>query len=678
MKDKKDIQEKIEKLRKEVELHNYNYHILDNPKISDEVFDALFKELVKLENENPGFQNENSPTKRVGGAVLENFKKVKHEVAQWSYEKVFDFDELQKWEERNLRILEKNSEGNFASQNFPLKYFCELKIDGLKVILKYENGNLVQAATRGDGSEGEDVTENIKTIRTIPLKISAKEKIYVIGEVWIAKKDFEKINEERKKENLELYANPRNTAAGTLRQLDTKVVSRRKLKYFAYDIKGVNFETQENVNNKLIEFGFLVNNENRLCKNLNEIQEYFEKWNGNIRNEQEYGVDGLVIKMNDLKIAEELGFTAQAPRSDVAYKFKAEEAVSTILDITFQVGRTGVITPVAELEPVELAGSTVKRATLHNFDEIKRLGVKMGDKVMVRKAGDIIPQVFGVLKNLRTGKEKEIETPTSCPVCNSVLEKDTENAGVKLICKNKKCPEKIKGRIVYFVSRNCMNIDGLGEKIIEQFYNEKLIKNISDLYKLDYDRIAKLEGWKEKSIDNLKKSIENSKNPLLEKFIVSLGINTVGEETAIDLAKNFETFENFWITKSHITYLKEKLSSIYGIGEKTIFEILEFMKDEENQKEIAEILKYVKPQKYKNTNIGNIFLDKRFVITGTFEKYSRDEIEKIIKENGGSVQNAVNAKTTFLIVGEDAGSKLKKAQDLKVKTISIEEFLKMI
>jgi DNA ligase (NAD+) len=741
------MKEKIEKLRKEIELHNYNYHVLDNPTISDEVFDALFKDLLELEQKYPEYKNENSPTKRVGGRILENFKKVKHEIPQYSFEKVFDFEELKKWEERNLRILQKTTPSN--SSNLPpllsegeleqLEYFCELKIDGLKVILKYENGILVQAATRGDGSVGEDVTENIKTIRTIPLKLAISPNltlageeqnnrtIYVTGEVWMAKKDFEKINEERKKENLSLYANPRNTAAGTLRQLDTSIVAKRNLKFFAYDIQlemsSLDKEdkeiliknflggwSQEKVNQKLKEFGFLVNPEIRVCKNLDQIQKFFEKWNTEKRNEEEYGIDGLVIKMNDLKIANELGFTANAPRADVAYKFKAEEVVSTILAVTYQVGRTGVITPVAELEPVEIAGSIVKRATLHNFDEIRRLGVKIGDKVMVRKAGDIIPQVFGVLENLRNGDEKDILEIRNCPVCGTTLTRSLSLApspkervaeqseqNVKIICPNKNCPEKIKGRIIYFASRNCMNIEGLGEKTIEEFFDAGFVKNISDIYKLDFDKILGREGWKEKSVNNLKEAIENSKNPNLEKFIVSLGINTVGEETAIDLAKNFGSFENFWGTKTEQTTpsnssnlppllseleLKQKLSLIYGIGEKTIYEIVEFMKDKENQKEISEILKYIKPKTWQEGQIGQTISqkleDKRFVITGTFEKMSREEIENLIKQNGGKTQNDVNAKTSFLILGENPGSKFEKAKKINIKIISLEEFLEII
>ncbi len=710
---KNDIKKRIEGLRGEIEKHRIAYHVADKPTISDEIYDSLLNELAKLEDENPEFDDENSPTKRVGGKILENFQKVRHEFKQWSYDNVFSFEELKKWEERNERYLEKE-----VGFSIPLGegrgggYFCELKIDGLKVILKYVNGELVQAATRGDGEEGEDVTENIKTIKTVPLKISTspdlslqrrgevQSVIYVVGEVWLAKKDFEKINKERIELGEELYANPRNVAAGTIRQLDTGIVARRNLKFFAYEILATEVGatpplkgevgwglTQEEMNKSLKQMGFLVNDKSKLCSNIEEIQKYYEIWNGEKRYAEEYGIDGVVIKTNNLSMAKDLGFTAKSPRGGIAYKFHAEEAATKLLDVTFQVGRTGVVTPVAELAPVQLAGSTVKRATLHNFDEIERLGVKIGDTVMVRKAGDIIPQVFNVLVNLRNGKEKKIVEIGNCPVCGFELEKAPHlgggvGEGVKLLCNNNHCEAKIINRIIYFASRKVANIDGLGESTVEALYNAGMVNKVSDIYKLKYQDIAQLEGFKEKSINNLLTAIENSKKLPLEIFIMGLSINNVGEETSIDLAKHFKSLEpglfRFDDYADSLVKLKSELEKIFGIGDKIKEGIVNYFSDKNNIKEIKEILKYVKVEDYRNQNVSQKLENLRFVITGTFENYGREDIEKLIKQNGGSVQNAVNAKTSYLIVGEDAGSKLEKAERLNIRILKINEFLNML
>jgi DNA ligase (NAD+) len=670
---KEKIKQRISKLRDEVDKHRIAYHVEDRPTISDEVYDSLLNELAKLEDEHPEFDDVNSPTKRVGGKVLDEFVKVRHEFAQWSYDNVFSFEELKKWEERNERYLMSNYDENFASQNFHQDYFCELKIDGLKVILKYVDGELVQAATRGDGNEGEDVTENIKTIKTVPLKLDLQGTIFVVGEVWLSRKDFDKINKEREKNGEVLYANPRNVAAGTIRQLDTGVVAKRNLKMFVYDILGRHsLSTQHEINLTLKALGFLVNNKSKLCKDLEEVQIYYNIWNGEKRYSEEYGIDGVVIKTNNLETADKLGYTAKSPRSGIAYKFHAEEAATKLLDVTFQVGRTGVVTPVAELVPVQLAGSTVKRATLHNFDEIERLGVKLGDTVMVRKAGDIIPQVFDVLINLRDGKEKKIVEIKKCPVCKSDLVKDESGDGVKVICPNSNCEAKVVNKIIYFASRKVADIDGLGESTVQTLFDAGFVKKVSDIYKLKYEQIAQLEGFKEKSITNLLTAIENSKTLPLEIFIMGLSINNVGEETSVDIAKHFKSLDAF------LNLQKGEIERIFGIGEKIKDGILEFFANKENVAEIKELLKYVKVLDYKDNSLSQSLADMRFVVTGTFDDYGRDDIEKMIKQNGGSVQSAVNAKTSYLIVGEDAGSKLEKAQKLNIKIIGIEKFLKMI
>lgn len=658
-------EKKIFNLRTEIEKHRIAYHVHDTSTISDEAYDSLMRALVKLEGENPEYFDNLSPTQRVGGAVLENFQKFTHKVAQWSFDNVFSFQELQKWEERNINYLKK------ASQSHDMSYFVELKIDGLKIVLYYENGRLKNAVTRGDGVVGEDVTENIKTLRTIPLILPLPINIVIIGELWIGKKEFAKINKEREKNNLELYKNPRNLAAGTIRQLDTKIVSDRKLEYYAYDIENYNSSDTQTQNQEielLKSFGFNVNSKSKFCKNLEEIQKMYEKWNNEKRENEEYGIDGLVLKVNQRNIYENLGFTAKSPRGGIAYKFKAEEATTKLLDVTFQVGRTGVITPVAELEPVELSGSTVKRATLHNFDEIKRLGVKIGDNVMVRKAGDIIPQIFGVFPNLRNGKEKNIAVIKSCPICCSVLVKED----VKLICVNSNCEAKKISKIIYFASRKCANIEGLGESTVEALFQAGYIRKVSDIYTLTEKQILSLDGFKEKSTLNLLDAIQKARFLNLEVFILGLSIKNIGEETSIDLAKHFKTLNDFLNSK------EEDLKNVFGIGEKIIAEISVFLKNGENVHDVNSLLKHVTVKDFESKGKSFKLENMNFVITGSFESTSRDEIEKGIKENGGIVQSAVNSKTSYLILGTDPGSKYEKAVELKVKIINLQDFLKLI
>ncbi len=668
---KEEAKKRIEKLKTEIEIHRQAYYVHDKPTISDEAYDSLFNELISLENKFPDFSDLLSPTQRVGGEVLEEFQKFQHKIPQWSYDNVFSLDELKKWEERNMNFLKKEK----SILTNPT-YFSELKIDGVKIVLYYENGRLQNAVTRGDGTIGEDVTENIKTIKTIPFVIPEKKELAIIGELWIGKKEFEKINKHREKESLELYKNPRNLAAGTIRQLDPKIVAERKLNYFAYDIEVLNgkenYKTQKEEIEILKKFGFSVNKESHFCKNLDDVQKMYEKWNDDKRYNEEYGIDGIVIKTNERNISDELGFTAKSPRGGIAYKFSAEEGVAKLLSVTYQVGRTGVVTPVAELSPVELAGTRVKRATLHNFDEINRLGVKIGDSVMVRKAGDIIPQVFGVFENLRTGKEKKISEIKNCPVCGFDLVKDVVGEGVKLICKNPSCEAQKINKIIYFASRKCANIEGLGESTATLLFNTGFVKNISDIFLLTKGNILTLDGFKEKSANNLLEGISSAKTLPLETFIMGLSIKNVGEETSIDLAKHFKTLENF------LKADEDELRKIFGIGEKIIEEIVFFLKNPENKKEIEKLLKFIKVEDFvcnkKSLKLENL----RFVITGTFEKYSRDDIEKIIKENGGSVQNAVNNKTSYLVLGTDPGSKLGKAEKLNIKVINLKDFLDLI
>lgn len=696
-KEKEYYKKRIKELSKIIEKHQYLYHVLDNPEIEDSIYDTLFNELIKLENENPEFIDKNSPTKRIGGKVLEKFEKVKHDFHQWSFDNVFDFNELKDWQERNQKILLKqNSSLDFS-------YISELKIDGLKVILTYIDGEFIRGATRGDGEIGENITENIKTIKSIPLKLKEKISITVTGEAWIKKSDLTKINHEQEKNNLPKYANTRNLAAGTLRQLDTKIVANRNLQVFAYDIDGGNFKTQKEELEFLRENNFLVNPYSKFCKNLNDIENMYKVWKEK-RDNEEYGIDGLVIKINERNIFDKLGFTAKSPRAGIAYKFPAEEVSTKVIDITIQIGRTGIATPVAELEEVLVFGSKVKRATLHNIEEIERLDVRIGDTVIIRKAGDIIPEIVSVIKELRDKNSKKFIMPTKCPICENVLihEKNKANkSGLStgLFCKNENCEAKHREYFTYFVSKKAFNIDGMGEKIIDEFYDLGLVRDVLDIFKLKKEDIEGLEGFGEKSADNLINAIEKSKNISLNRFIYSLGIRQVGEVAAKDIAKKFINFENFQnkvlnisesiknINKNIIDWkiLKEEFD-IDGIGEKSLESIIEYFDNKKNKEFLKTILKIIKiendnKEKEFLKKLSLIFLDKIFVITGSLSK-SREYFVEIIENRGGKLASSVSKKTDYLLLGkaEDGkiSSKEKSARELGVKIINEEEFNKLL
>ena len=693
IKNKKEIENRIINLSKLIEKHQYLYHVLDNPEIEDAVYDTLFYELVKLEKENPEFQDENSPTKRVGGKILEKFEKVRHEFRQWSFDNVFDLNELQDWQERNRKILEKE---NF---NINFSYVSELKIDGLKVVLTYKDGELIRAATRGDGEIGEDITENVKTIKSIPLKLKEKVNITVMGEAWIGKSEIVKINKEQEKNNLPNYANTRNLAAGTLRQLDTKVVAKRNLKLFAYDIDGGNFKTQKEELIFLKENNFLVNPNFKICKNLEEIKEMYDIWEKK-REGEEYGIDGLVIKINEKDISEKLGFTAKSPRAGIAYKFPAEEVSTKVLDITIQIGRTGVATPVAELEEVLVYGSRVKRATLHNIEEIERLDVRAGDTVIIRKAGDVIPEIVSVILDLRPKNSKKFLMPIYCPVCESKLireENKVNKSGFStgLFCKNEDCEAKHREYFTYFVSKKAFNIDGMGEKIIDEFYDLGLVRNVLDIFKLKRSDIEGLEGFGEKSADNLINAIEKSKNISLHKFIYSLGIRQVGETTAKDLVKRFGSFEALQEKVLEISKIKnkdlndkknlellKKEFGVEGIGEKSIESLIEYFTNKKNKEFLNKILKIVNFENVeKIKNESNLFENKVFVITGSLSK-PREYFQSIIENFGGKISSSVSKKTDYVLLGESEDEKMsskeKSAKNLGVKIINEEEFNRLL
>ncbi len=694
---KEIIENRILELRKLIEKHQHLYHVLDSPEIEDTVYDTLFHELLKLEKENPEFFDENSPSKRVGGKVLEKFIKIKHEFKQWSFDNVFDFKELKDWEERNINLLNKNNNSPVFS------YLAELKIDGLKVVLTYEGGELVRAATRGDGEVGEDITENVRTIKSVPLKLKQKLDIVVMGEAWIKKSDLEKINQEQEKNNLPKYANTRNLAAGTLRQLDSKIVAKRNLQVFAYDIEGGRFKTQQEELEFLKENDFLVNPYSEYCKTLEEVEKMYEKWKDK-RDLEEYGVDGLVIKINERYIFEKLGFTAKAPRAGIAYKFPAEEVSTKVLDITIQIGRTGIATPVAELEEVLVYGSHVKRATLHNIDEIERLDIRIGDTVIIRKAGDVIPEILYVIKELRSKNSKKFIMPKYCPICKSELKREENKINksgdkIKLssgfFCKNENCEAKHREYFTYFVSKKAFNIEGMGEKIIDEFYDLGLIRNVLDIFKLKKDDIEGLEGFGEKSAENLISSIEKSKNIPLHKFIYALGIRQVGEVAAKDLVRKFGTFQQ--LQEKVLSLAKEKNKNwkelkeefgVEGIGEKSLESLIDYFQNKKNQAFLNSILKIVHLEenahrKGDSERMVNELTGKVFVITGVLS-HPREYFVEVIENFGGKVSSSVSKKTDYLLLGENEeksgkmSTKEKTARELGVQIINEEEFNKLL
>jgi len=670
---------RIEELRMVLERHRILYHVHDTPEISDEVYDSLMRELEVLEKEFPEYDSPLSPTHRVGGNPLSKFVKVTHDVRQWSFDNVFDYSELVAWEERNVTLLRKE-----GIETVPT-YVAELKIDGLKVILTYKEGKLIRAATRGNGEVGEDITENIKTVRSIPLVLPRPVSIIVVGEAWIKRKDLERINKEREKEGLALYANTRNLAAGTLRQLDPRIVASRNIQIYAYDIERLGREgegytsahaseclvlhTQVEELTLLKDFGFLVNKDHKICEKLSEIEAFYDTWKEK-KNKEDYGIDGLVVKVNERKLWDALGYTAKSPRGGIAYKFPAEEVATKLLSISCQVGRTGAVTPVAYLEPVLIAGSVVKRATLHNEDEINRLDVRIGDTVSLRKAGDVIPEIFDVHKELRPKNAKKFAMPTTCPECGSSLERETLGKEVSSAwyCKNGACPAKHLEGLIHFVSKRGLNIEGLGEKIVEEFRELGLVTDQASIFRLKKEDIIGLEGFGEKSADNIIASINTARDVPLGRFLYSLGIRHVGETTAKDVAKHFGNFDDI----RYATY--EELLEVEGIGEKVAQSLIEYFKDLSNQKLLDDLLKEVHVGEEKKKNAGKL-KDLTFVITGSLPTLSRDEAKELIEENGGKVSASVSKATSYLVAGDGGGSKRDNAVKLGVKIID-EETLK--
>ena len=673
-----DIQEKYTKLRNEIEYHNNLYYNEDKPLISDMEYDALMRELKQLEQKYPELlkneeNGESSPTEKIGGTASEKFSKVRHRVPMLSLSNTYNISEIEDFDKRIKKIILSE---NVKEHSKELEYILELKLDGLSISLIYENGVLIQAVTRGDGQVGEDVTENIMEIKTIPKKLKKNVSLEVRGEIILPISSFNRINQEREDDGEDVFANPRNAASGTIRQLDKTIVAERGLDCYLYYL--VNAENYGiNTHLESIEYieklGFKTTKIFEKYTNFKELEKSIDKWH-NDRKKLDYETDGLVIKVNNFALYETLGYTTKSPRWAIAYKFPAEQVKTKLMDVTFQVGRTGVITPVAELEAVNLSGSVVKRASLHNFDEIHRKDIKIGDNVIVEKAAEIIPQVVNVVFDDRTGKEIEIQEPTNCPVCNSELAH--EEGLVALKCHNPLCPEKVKRQIAYFVSRDAMNISGLGDKIVEKFIELGKIKTIVDIYSLEKYReeLENLEKMGQKSVDNLINSIESSKNRDFSKVLYALGIPFVGKFNANLLTKTFKNIEN--LKNQSI----ENLLAVKGIGDKVALAVNTFLNDENNWKIITDLknigLQFAVDETNSKEIADNPIKDKNFLATGKLQKYKRNDIKDIILSKGGNYLSAVSKNLDFLIAGEKAGSKLEKAEKLGVRILTEDEFEK--
>ena len=672
-----DVQEKYTKLRNEIEYHNNLYYNEDKPLISDMEYDALMRELKQLEQKYPELllkneeNGESSPTEKIGGTASEKFSKVRHRVPMLSLSNTYNISEIEDFDKRIKKIILSE---NVKDHSKELEYILELKLDGLSISLIYENGVLVQAVTRGDGQVGEDVTENIMEIKTIPKKLKKNISLEVRGEIILPISSFNRINQEREDDGEDVFANPRNAASGTIRQLDKTIVAERGLDCYLYYL--VNAENYGiNTHLESIEYieklGFKTTKIFEKYTDFKELEKSIDKWH-NDRKKLDYETDGLVIKVNNFALYETLGYTTKSPRWAIAYKFPAEQVKTKLMNVTFQVGRTGVITPVAELEAVNLSGSVVKRASLHNFDEIRRKDIKIGDNVIVEKAAEIIPQVVNVVFDDRTGEEIEIQEPTNCPVCNSELAH--EEGLVALKCHNPLCPEKVKRQIAYFVSRDAMNISGLGDKIVEKFIELGKIKTIVDIYSLkEYrEELENLEKMGQKSVDNLINNIEASKNRDFSKVLYALGIPFVGKFNANLLTKNFKNIEN--LKNQSI----ENLLSVKGIGDKVAIAVNTFLNNENSWKIITNLqnvgLQFAINESDLKEIADNPIKGKNFLATGKLQKYKRNDIKDIILSKGGNYLSAVSKNLDFLIAGEKAGSKLEKAEKLGVRVLTEEEF----
>ncbi len=663
---KAQAKKRIEELRKQVEYHAKRYYDEDNPEISDFEYDMLMVELRNLEREFPEFLSEDSLTQKVGGTVKEGFTKVTHEVPLQSLQDVFSFEEVDDFDER---MKQKAEESDIKE----VKYVVETKIDGLSASLEYKNGKFVRGATRGNGLVGEDVTGNLKTVKTIPMEIKDKIDITVRGEVFISKDDFEKMNQEREENEETLFANARNAAAGSLRQLDSNITKTRPLDIYIFNvqkIEGKDFNSHYEELKYLEEQGFNVNPVRIYCNNIDEVKKAIEDI-GEMRENLSFGIDGAVVKIDDLEFRKILGTTSKTPRWAIAYKYPPEKKETILKDIICNVGRTGVITPMAILEPVKVAGSTISKTTLHNEDFIKEKDLRIGDTVVIQKAGDVIPEIVEVKKEKRTGKEKPFEMPKICPVCGAEAVREEGEAAIR--CTGIECPAKLFRNLVHFVSREAMDIDGLGENIINQLLEKNLIKNIADIYTLSFEDIASLKKNGQKFAQNLIDSINQSKQNDLYRLIAALGIRHVGVKASKLLSRKYKTIDN--LKKASI----EELSMIDDIGPIVAKSINEFFMQDQTNDLIEKLKKAgVNTESLKEESEDNRFEGKTFVLTGSLENYTRSEASDIIEKFGGKVSGTVSKKTDYVLAGEEAGSKLTKAQALGIKIISEEEFQELI
>jgi len=657
------VRERAQKLKEALNKHRELYHVFDRPEISDQAFDALSRELEEIEALYPELLPD-SPTQKIGGRPLEKFTKVRHLIPQWSFNNAFSEEDIRAFDERVNKV-----------SGFPVDYTAELKIDGLKVVLTYERGELLSAATRGDGQVGENVTENVKTIRTVPHRLKKSLSIVVEGEVFMSKSVFEKINAELAQKGEALYANPRNFAAGSLRQLDPEVTRSRRLDSFFYDIaklgEGPWPQTQEEELYLLRELGFNVNPHFKKIKGVSGIVSYWQDWQKK-RQKEDYLIDGVVVKVNDRRLQEKLGYTGKAPRYGIAFKFPAEQATTVVEDITLQIGRTGVLTPVALLRPVLVAGSTVSRATLHNEDEIKRKDIRIGDTVIVQKAGDVIPEVVAPIVEMRTGQEKIFEFPTHFSLCggDGRIERIPGQAAYRCVAKNSY--EQQKRKLQHFVSRGVLDIEGLGPKVIEKLMEAGCVLNFDDIFKIKKSDLEKLEGFKEKSVENLWRSIAKARRVTLDRLIAALSIPQVGAETARDLAKAFKTAENFSLAH------RGDLEKLPGVGPVVAQAVLDWFADKENQRLFRNLLSEVRIEKWSEALEAGKLSGLKFVLTGTLKSMERKEAKEKIASLGGKVTGSVSKKTDYLVAGDSPGEKLQEARELKIKVLAEDEFLRLL
>lgn len=673
--DKKEARKRIAKLRKVIHRHSYLYHVLDKPEISDAVWDSLKHELKKLEDQYPDLIAQDSPTQRVSGKALDKFVKVRHKERMLSLEDVFYSEELTAWQERLRKLA--------PSQKFD--YFAELKIDGFAISLIYRNGVFVEGSTRGDGRIGEDVTQNLKTIESIPLKLEIRQKlplaiqkkverllergeIEIRGEVYMTVKSFEKVNKERQKQGLPLYANPRNTAAGSIRQLDSKIAASRQMDFLAYDIITDSGQKTHQEEHQLAKALGFRTNEGRYCSDLDKVVGFWQEV-AKKREGLAYQIDGVVATVNNNALFKKLGVVGKAPRGAIAFKFPAKETTTIVEGIAVQVGRTGALTPVAILKPVKIGGTTVSRATLHNEDEIRRLGLKIGDTAVIQRAGDVIPRVVKVIKKLRSGEEKEFRMPKKCPICGQLTVRPKDEAVYR--CSNQQCGAQQRRRIIHFVSKKAFDIDGLGPQIVNQLMDEGLVADPADIFSLAEGDLTPLERFAEKSAANLIGAVNQRRKISLRRFIYSLGIRHVGEETAFALARYFAGLDN--LKKADL----EELLKIKDVGEVVAKSIFNWFNDKGNLRFLDRLLKSgVEIEKIKA--IKKKLSGRTFVLTGELEKFTRDQVRDKIRELGGDVSGTVSKNTDFVVAGKEPGSKYDKAEKLGVKIINEREFLKML